>query len=254
MAIQCWVIELGDCFDVLNLFPWGLFIMIADVFTSLLVEILVLGCKRLLEKSSKTGTSYFTWSKPVSVYCIVMSLSIIRFRNTTIDHSIYDLCQRYANLAYYSWYDSKIPPQLSISCCLNNTRIVYNWVNHTTIAFPINCKQQYSCISFNAESILCSLWCCAFQGESTLFLQWDKYYLLVTSALPTNSVVSFDWFGDQIQYIAWGLRIYKLLSTCTKYLFYVTACTCWCILVLYGWAGILYYPPIFTVCRCSEKG
>ena len=33
--------------------------MIADVFTSLLVEILVLGCKRLLEKSSKTGTSYF---------------------------------------------------------------------------------------------------------------------------------------------------------------------------------------------------
>ena len=58
--------------------------MIADVFMSLLVEILVLGCKRLLEKSSKTGTSYFRYSKPVSVYCIVMSLSIIRLRNTTM--------------------------------------------------------------------------------------------------------------------------------------------------------------------------
>ena len=141
-----------------------------------------------------------------------MSLSIIRLRNTTIDHSIYDLCQRYANLAYYSWYDSKIPPQLSISCCLNNTRIVYNWVNHTTIAFPsiVNNNTVVSVLMLNQSYV--AEWCCAFLGESTLLLQWDKYYLLVTSALPTNSVVSFDWFGDQIQYIAWGLRIYKVLK------------------------------------------
>ena len=128
-----------------------------------------------------------------------MSLSIIRFRNTTIDHSIYDLCQRYANLAYYSLYDSKIPPQLSISCCLNNTRIVYNWVNHTTIAFLsiVNNNAVVLVLMLNQSYVAYDVvhsWASqlGYYNETNIISWLQVPYLLTVLSFLTGSEIKFN--------------------------------------------------------------